>query len=143
MTRLTPFVALRESRAQPILSLVSTTMMIHPAHIAGVHEGQTTARSRRSRRLSRARKAYDTALGATELASWEASGHTVLPGRSTVREAKSTALPRPSTNHEGENALYAMVVFAVVSALVFGGTESLHFTEHWHQVMQFVRSLIG
>lgn len=118
-------------------------MMIHPAEIAGVHEGQTTARSRRSRRLSRARKASDNAVNAAERAPWEAAGHTVLPGRTTVREAKLTALPRPSTNHEGENSLYAMVVFAVVSALIFGGTESLHFTERWHQVMQFVRSLIG
>lgn len=118
-------------------------MMIHPAAIAGVHDGQTTARSRRSHRLSRARKAYNKALRAAEMASWEATGHGVLPGRTTAREAHSTALPRPSTHHEGENALYAMVVFAVVSALVFGGTESLHFAEHWNQVMQFVRSLIG
>jgi hypothetical protein len=118
-------------------------MMIHPVDIAGIREGQTAAGSRRSHRLSRAKKAYNKALRAAEMVSWEASKHSVLPGRSTAREASSTALPRTSTNHEGENALYAMVVFAVVSALVFGGSESLHFTDHWNQVLHFVRSLIG
>lgn len=122
---------------------MSTTLIMNPARLVGLNQRRRSLAGRSETVFRRNRRAYNKALRAAEMAAWDASGGNSLPGRSTPRESSATRLPRPETRSEGETALYAMILFAVVATLVFSGGISLQFATHWQKFVQLVQHFIG
>lgn len=129
---------------------MSTTLLMNPPAVAGGRNPLRIAGRRRADRKAlndpTRQRAYRRALRAAEMASWEAvpPASTPLPDRSTPHEVArvTVGLPRPA--EEGvEGALFGLVVFATVAALVFGAADSVDFAGRWHDFVALVQRLVG
>lgn len=136
--------------SQPLPRTMSTTILMNPPAVAGGRNPLRITGRRRTERKplndAARQRAYRRALRAAEMASWEAAmpSPSTLPERTTVREAArvTAGLPRPAEDG-AEGALFCLVLFATVAALVFGAADSVDFGARWHDFMALVQRLVG
>lgn len=128
----------------------TTMMMTNPALRGGMGGiGNQGTVLRRPSFGSQARlKAYRRALRAAEMAAWNRIRPVTThnPGTASDETAPRNVFQNArevSKQDDTVHAVFAVLVFAGVTAVAFGGTAALRFGDHWHRFVELVRNWIG